>query len=199
MLGERRGKVPEVGGRVEANQIGAQQPAKQPVPRRQGAEQLLRGKRDVKEEADPGVRAAAARSRLRQQQQLVIVHPDQVARLVVLRHDVGEPLVHLDVGVPVADVERNLIQEVVEQRPEHPVGEPLVVPGDLIGGEGHRHQPHGGELLVELRTVGRLISSLGAPDHPIQSPPDCSCGRRSPVASPPGLRWTSTPLSVARR
>ena len=41
------------------------------------------------------------------------------------------------------------------------------------------------------------VSLSEAPGHPIQSPPDCSCGRRRPVARPPELRWTSTPESVA--
>ena len=82
----------------------------------------------------------------RQEEELVVVHPDQVAGPVVRGDDVGEALVRLDVAVPVADLERDLVQEVVEQGPEHPVREALVEPGDLVGGERHRHQPHGGEL-----------------------------------------------------
>src|SRR6266511_2025790 len=42
---------------------------------------------------------------------------------------------------------------------------------------------------------GRLS---GAPDQPIHSPPDCSWGPASPVASPPVLRCTSTAPSAVR-
>ena len=53
----------------------------------------------------------------------------------MLRHGVGELFVDLEVGVPVADLERNLIEQIMEERPEDAVGVPLVVPGHLRSGE----------------------------------------------------------------
>ena len=139
---------------MEANEIGTQQSPKQAVTLRQGAEELLGGKWDVEEEADAGIRQPLAQ-KARKQEQLVVVHPDEVTRLVLLRHDVGESLVHLDVRFPVADVERHLIEQIVEEGPEDPVGEPLVVAGHLVGGQRNRHQPHGSELLIQLGLLGR--------------------------------------------
>ena len=104
------------------------------------------------------MRAPGRRSRRRpgQQEELVVVDPDQVAGPVVRGDDVGEDLVRLDVALPVADLERNLLEQVVEQRPEDAVREALVEPGDLVGGERDADQPHGGELLVEQRlALGR--------------------------------------------
>jgi hypothetical protein len=112
-----------------------------------------RVRKSSSEEPYPGVRQALAQH-LRQEQELVIVHPDQVIGLVVLGDDVGESLVHLNVGVPVAYVERHLIQEIMEEGPEDPIGEPLVVAGYLIGGEGNSHQPHGSKLFIQLGTLG---------------------------------------------
>ena len=143
----------------------------------------------MKEEADAGV-GQPLPEQIRQQQQLVVVHPDEVTRLVVLGHDVGESLVHLHVRVPVADVERHLIEEVVEQRPEDPVGEPLVVAGDLIRGQRHRHQPHGGELLLQLGLLrgGQLLRRPG--------PSDPQPARLLVRPEQPGGQSTGAPLDL---
>ena len=81
------------------------------------------------------IRASGSRSRRSpgSEQQLVVVDPDQVARPVVRGDHVGEALVRLDVGSQSLHLERDLVEQVVEQRPEHAVGEPLVVAGDLVG------------------------------------------------------------------
>jgi hypothetical protein len=134
---------------VKTDEVGAQKAAEQLVSLRQRAEQFLGGKWDVQEEPDPGVGQALAQQAW-QEEQVIVMHPDEVARLIVLRHDIGETLVHLGVRLPVPDMERHLIQQIVEEGPENAVGEPLVVAADLLGGEGHRHQPHFGELAVEL-------------------------------------------------
>ena len=78
------GEVAEVGGGVEADQVGAEHALEQLLPGRQGAEQLFGRERDVQEEADPGV-GEPAPEQAGHQQQLVVVDPDQVARPVLLR------------------------------------------------------------------------------------------------------------------
>jgi hypothetical protein len=149
-VGQRDGEVAEVGRGVKADQVGAEDALQQPPAHGQRPEQLLRGKRDMQEETDAGAGEPIAEE-ARQEEELVVVHPDHVAGPVVRGDDVGERLVRLDVGVPVADLEWNLFQQVVKQGPEHPVREALVEPGDLVGGERHLHEPHGGERLVEAR------------------------------------------------
>jgi hypothetical protein len=102
-LGERGGEMSEIAGRMEADQVRPQESPEQFVPFRQGAEQLFRGERDVKEEPDAGVRQPPAQQ-LRQKQELVVMHPDEIPRLIVLGHQLGEALVHLGIGFPVSDV-----------------------------------------------------------------------------------------------
>ena len=63
------------------------------------------------------------------------MHPDQVTRLVLTGHHLRKDLVDLHIAVPVAHVKGNLVQQVVEQRPQNAVGKSLVVTGYLIGGE----------------------------------------------------------------
>ena len=127
----------------------------------QGAEQLLGGERDVEEEPDPGAGQPVAQEP-GQEKQLVVVHPDQVAGAVVGRDHVGERLVRLDVALPVAHLERDLIQQVVEQRPEHAVRVALVEPGDQVGGERDLDQPHGGELPVKAGLLHGVEVGRGA-------------------------------------
>jgi hypothetical protein len=67
------------------------------------------------------------------------VDPDQVARLIMLCYDCGESLVYLGVRLPIAYMERNLIQQIMEERPEDSVGEAFVVPGHLSRAQGDRY------------------------------------------------------------
>jgi hypothetical protein len=134
---------------VEADQVGAEHPFQKLPPGGQRPEQLLRGKRDVEEKPDPGVGQPAAEE-AGEEQELVVVHPDHVARAVLLRDGVREELVDLDVGVPVAGLQWDLVEQVVKEGPEHPVGVTFVVAGHLVRGERDGDQPVLGELPVEL-------------------------------------------------
>jgi hypothetical protein len=86
--------------------------------------------------------------------QLVIVDPDQIARPVVCDHRVGEAAVHALVVLEALDLQWQLVREVVEQRPEHPVGVRLVIAVNLLGGEGHRDEPEGLEAGLQCARVG---------------------------------------------
>jgi hypothetical protein len=164
-IGERGGEVAEIGRGVEADQVGAEEPLEEAGPGREGAEQLLAGKRDVQEEPDPGIRDHPPEEP-GDQQELVVVHPDHVPGPVVAGHRPGELLVGLHVGVPVGDVERDLIEEVVEEGPEHPVGEPLVVAGHLLGGERDGDEAQRGELFPEgvVLLRGQVLGGPGPAD-----------------------------------
>ena len=151
-VGESGGEVAEVGGGVKADQVGAEQAFEELSAGRKGSEQLLGGKRDVEKEPDPRIRQPAT-EQPRQQQELVVVDPDQVAGPVLRRHHLGELLVGLHVGVPIAGLERDLVEQVVKQRPEHPVGVALVVAGDEVRAERHPDEALGGELSLELRSL----------------------------------------------
>jgi hypothetical protein len=77
----------------------------------------------------------------------------------VLGHNLGEPLVDFDVWLPVPDMERDLVQQIMKERPEDAVSEPFVIPRHLLRGQGNRDQPHFGELVGHLRPlmVGQLV------------------------------------------
>jgi hypothetical protein len=156
-VGEGGGEVAEIGGGVEADQVGAEEALEELSAGREGSEQLLGGERDVEEEPDPRLRQPAA-DQSRQQQELIVVDPDQVAGPVLRHHHLGELLVGLDVGVPVAGLEGDLVQEIVEQGPEDPVGEALVIAGHQVPVERHPDQPLGGQLGLELSVLrGREV------------------------------------------
>jgi hypothetical protein len=138
---------------VKADQVGAQHALQQLGPGRQGAEQLLGGKRDMEEEPDPGLRESAPEE-AGEQQELIVVHPDQVVLLVLGGDHVGEALVHLDVALPAADLKGHLIEQVVKQGPEDPVGESFVVAGDFVAGEGDADQALGRQLPIEGVLLG---------------------------------------------
>ena len=53
---------------------------------------------------------------------MVIVHPDEVARLAVSRNCLGVTLVHCFVGLPVGGLEVAKVLQVVKQRPDYFVG-----------------------------------------------------------------------------
>ena len=151
-LGERSRKMPEIRRGVKADQVGPYQPPKQALALRQCPEQLFGGKRDVEEETDACLGEPLTKE-FRHQKQLIVVHPDQVTCLVVPSHAISEDLIDFEVRLPVPDMERNLVHQVVEQRPEDTVGEALVVAGDLLVGKGDPNQTKAGELLVELRLL----------------------------------------------
>ena len=148
-LGERGSEVPEIRRGVEADEVGAEQSPEQPIPLGQGPEQLFGRKGYMKEEADPGVGQPAAEE-LGKQQELIVVDPDEVARLVMLGDHIGESFVDLYVGLPVAHVKRDLVDQIMEEGPENPVGKAFVVPGHLVFTEGHGHQAHVPQLLFQL-------------------------------------------------
>ena len=84
-------------------EVGAEQALEELVAPRQDAEHLRGRERDVQEEADARLGQALAQHR-RHEHELVVVHPDQVAGLILRDDGIGEPLVHAAVDVPVAEV-----------------------------------------------------------------------------------------------
>jgi hypothetical protein len=89
----------------------------------------------VQEETDPQRRVALAQH-LRHEHELVIVHPHQVPVGGGLEHGVGEAAVDVAVVVPPPRVVvAHVAGQVVKQRPDAGVAEPLVEAGHLVGGE----------------------------------------------------------------
>ena len=159
---------------MEAHKIRPQQPRKEALPPGQDAEHLRRGEWDVEEEADAQA-GAPLPQQFRQKHQLVVVYPHRVAVLRFPQHRFRETLVHGAVGLPVpVRVEPDLVEQVVEERPEHTVGKALVVPFHLRAGQLHGHHAAVGQL-----QEGRVLAGLAEPRR--------IAGPAHPEGSSPGM------------
>ena len=170
---------------LEADHVGAEQPLEDLAAPRQLLEQLGGRERDVQEEADAHVGAELAQHR-RDQLHLVVVHPHGGVLGGHLGGLVGEPLVDPDVGVPPLAVELRLGDDVVVERPQRGVGEPLVELLDLVSalsGTGTSDRP-------SSTNGSRSLSLL--PDQPIQAPSFSRITGSMAVTRPPGERRQST-------
>jgi hypothetical protein len=92
----------------------------------------------MKEEPDSSLGQPMSQE-LGEEEKLVIVNPDEVTFPVMFGHDVGEPIVDLDIRLPIPDMERDLVEQIMEEGPEDAVGEPFVIPRHLGSGERHLH------------------------------------------------------------
>ena len=181
----RRGEVAHVRRRVEADEVGAEQPLEHPLALREHAEDLRGGERDVEEEPDPRVRDAIS-DELRHEHELV-VDPDEIARLVPRGDRVGELDVHRLVGVEVPHLLREAGDRVVEERPQDRVRVALVVARDLVGRERDGREPQFVEPPLHVRA--RRQAARRSPGQPIHSP-DLLVEALIPVARPPALGVT---------
>jgi hypothetical protein len=123
---------------VEADQVAGEQAAKQlAVP---GAEpkDVVGGEGNVHEEGDPLAERELTEV-FGNEHQMVVVDPDQLSLACVLGGQPGEALVDLLVALPVPALETGQGGKGVEERPQGPVGEAVVVEGDLAVAQQNRH------------------------------------------------------------
>ena len=152
-LSARAQEVVTVIDRVERHDVGTEHAVEHLCPPRQPAEHLGGRERYMEEEPDPA-RDLALSKQAREQEEMVVVHPPEA----VVSGSVGrgEPRVHLSVGSPPGALERGLLHEPVEQRPERAVRESVVIGIDITPGERHRAQ-----LDVEaLHAAGHLGTTV---------------------------------------
>ena len=129
---------------------------------------------------------AAAAEQLGEQQQVVVVHPAELLllRLVALR----ETLVDRAVGMPPAALEGGLLHEPVQQRPERPVREAVVVVVDLPPPERDRVQVDGEALDAAGHVVAAAVpADPGAADrleHGLQRSHEAAVGSSPAVSRP---------------
>ena len=152
-------EVRGVGPALEAQQVRAEQAVDDLTAPRQLGEDLVAGERDVVEEADPDVAALLA-DHLRDQLELVVVHPDRRPGRRLVHGGLRERPVDRHVGVPPPAMELGRGDDVVIQRPQRRVAEPLVVVPDLLRGQAHAHQVQA----VHLEGPGRGPRVAGPAD-----------------------------------
>ena len=122
---------------VKTDEVGPEHSFEKLFPPGQVSEDFKRREGDVMEVADLGI-GQALPEHLRKEHQVIVVDPDDVVRSGHFHHGITELLVH-----PLVDVPRLLVvvceeAEVVKDRPEGVVAEPIIIVFDVIGGEEDR-------------------------------------------------------------
>mmetsp|Transcript_37118 Transcript_37118/g.93166 ORF Transcript_37118/g.93166 Transcript_37118/m.93166 type:complete len:341 (-) Transcript_37118:122-1144(-) len=130
-------KVARIVERLEADHIALQHRLQDLRAHRQTAEDLGGGEGAMQEEANTRAGRALLLAQVgTDQQQVVVVHPDQIAGTVEARHRLGEEAIHHLVAGPRIGV-KVIGGEVVHHRPEY------LFTGALIVGTSHRTgNPH---------------------------------------------------------
>ena len=123
---------------VKADQVGAEQSRDHLFAPRHHPKRLERWEWDVQEEPNRRIGHLVAQH-LGQEHELVVLHPDHIARPRDLEHRVAETLVGLDVRLPHRQLELDVLDEVVEQRPKRAVRKAVVVAAYDVFGQEDRH------------------------------------------------------------
>ena len=170
ILGEQADRIGEVRGvarRLETDHVCAEHAVEDLAAPRQHAKDVGGGKRRVQEEPDPRLGNARADQR-RRQQQVIVVNPDDVARLVLREHQVRKAFVDGAVGLKVRQRDGQAIEQVVQDRPQHAVADAVVVAADVVGAERHRHDAARMQAPKQLRARvlvgGRTLARPADPD-----------------------------------
>lgn len=126
---------------MEANQVAVEDSEQDFISNWKDSVDLARGKRRVEEEADLDIGPAGAYllpKHLWQKHQVVVVDPNEITILDLLRNGLGKEAVGFGVGLPRFFVEGDFAWMVMEQWPEN----------RICGRSGHRR----GSIQDEERT-----------------------------------------------
>jgi hypothetical protein len=104
--------MPHVAMCVETHQICSQQAVEQLRPLRQCSKQFVGRKRNVVKIANTGI-GSFVTDHFGKQHQLVVLHPNNVARVDDFERGFAEKLVHLFVGLPVLGFVTDIAGKVV--------------------------------------------------------------------------------------
>ena len=149
---------------LEAHHVVLQQQRDELLVVGQASHHLRRRHRNVEKEADP-VGVAAASQRVGDRNQVIVVHPDQVVGLDDPLELGREMIVHPHVAGEVAPRELGEVEAEVEDRPQHAIGEAVVIFLVVLDREiGHDV----GDVLLHHRVSFdlRLCDRLAAPTEP---------------------------------
>jgi hypothetical protein len=128
---------------------------------RQCGQHFRRWARDVKEEADT-VLVAALAERLAERHQVIIMHPDEILRPEHIVQLAREVIIDTQIAAQIAARELGKVNAVVQDRPQHAIGEAVVV-----------------FLVVLLREIERDIGDLV-----VHNLPRCDLGARGDLPAP---------------
>jgi hypothetical protein len=146
---------------LEADNVVLQQQWYQLLVLRQRGQNLRRRKRNVQEKPDP-VGVPAPPQGVRDGNQMIVVYPDQIVVFDDFFELGREMIIHPEIAAEIAAREFGEVQPVVQDWPQHPIGEAVVI-----------------FLKVVLRQVGDDIFDVLVPDGARFQPV-----RRSDIAAP---------------
>ena len=148
----------------------------------------------MEEEADL-VLVAAIAQRLGERQQMIVVHPDDVVGPQDVVELVGEIFVDPDVAGQIAAQIFGKVESVVQQRPERPIGEAVVVL--LVVGAGEI----GGDVGDAAVLDGAALQIVAVGDAAAPAEPDAAVAleerRRSATLEGRPARVAPSPLGTA--
>ncbi len=156
---------------VKAHEIRTEDASQQLLTpsRGQEPEHFEGRKRDVQKKADGQTRMPGPQQG-GQQHQLIVLHPHAITRLDQAFQFVGEPLVALHVRLPLPGVIHGIRREVVQQRPQGLVAEPVIEIVSLVS--AHENRPaavRAHRTLTHVRLfLGRNVSARPANPDTLQ-------------------------------
>ena len=150
--------------RLETDQIVIGETAEDFPVVRQGLQNVGRRTRRVKKKSD-GVAMPARTQLASQQHQMIIVHPDNVVLPEQRAQAVGEHAVDADVAAGVGAGVLLQIDPVVKDRPQHAVGEAVVIFLNVVLRQIDEDIGHLVDV-DDLRLPVRLLRDLAAPAEP---------------------------------
>lgn|GEM_PF-5510036 len=129
-------KMPHVVKGVESDQICLQQSPQYIFSPGKQTEYLKRWKRYMEKKAYRSVRHPLP-DQTGKEHQLIVMYPDNVARLCDLHYGIAEELIDSPVRLPQISFIDGILGEAVEERPDGSVAEPAIVHIDVSSGEMH--------------------------------------------------------------
>ena len=130
----------------------------------QGAEQLRRRKGRVQEEAERRRHAEPAQLGA-QGDEMVVMHPDQIVALQHRRELSREARIDAEIAGEIGAPEIDEVGPIVEQRPQHPVGEAVIILLVILPPEAELGKGDGAGAL-DHRGLVRRVADFATPAEP---------------------------------
>jgi hypothetical protein len=105
------------------------------------------------------------RARIRERDEVIVVHPDQIVRLNHRRHAGGETLVDPLIAEAEVALVLSQVDPVMEQRPQRRIGITVIVFLDVLRREVDGRHGDAAEL-TDLRLIARIVYFLARPAEP---------------------------------
>src|SRR5262249_50999048 len=153
---------------LEGKQVRAQKPPEKFLTPGQDWKNFRRREGNVEEKSNRSVGKPIAQH-LREQHQMVVVHPDEIIVVVALDDGFAEDVIRLHICVPTLGVKLQLGGEVVKNRPKGLIGIPFVETGCHIFGQVD------GEAMLSLGPLVKnnatalliLVATMSGPTDPV--------------------------------